>query len=268
MRVGIAQLNSCDNVEKNLKEIYALIESSIKKKEGAKLFVFPENALFMRASSTSKVRSIELSELEPLQKLSNQEQVRILIGSIANGSPKPFNSMVLIEPLQPAKVVYKKIHLFDVEVKGDRSYSESKDFLAGERPEVLDIDGWKWGLNICYDLRFSELQTYYYSKKVDVLFYPSAFTVPTGMAHWEVLLRARAIEGQCFVVAPAQTGEHGGGRRTYGHSMVIDPWGEIILKNESDTGLFVVEMDRNAIGRARSQIPTHSHRKKEILKLL
>jgi predicted amidohydrolase len=168
-------------------------------------------------------------------------------------------------PGHPARVVYVKTHLFDVDVEGAPPVRESDHFVGGGGPATVELKGWKFGLSICYDLRFAELYLKY-AEAVDVILIPSAFLVPTGQAHWHVLVRARAIENQCFVAAPAQSGEHtsvasGPSRRTFGHSLVVDPWGAVLLDMEHAPGAAVVELKRDLIEKARRQIPMQGHRR-------
>jgi predicted amidohydrolase len=154
--------------------------------------------------------------------------------------------------------------LFDVEVAGAPPVRESDYFNGGSEARVVEIDGWKFGLSICYDLRFAELYLRYAREKADVILVPSAFLVPTGEAHWHVLLRARAIEAQCFVAAPAQSGEHHSDsqvRKTYGHSLVVDPWGKVLAELKESPQIQVVELDRELITKARRQIPMGGHRR-------
>jgi nitrilase len=153
---------------------------------------------------------------------------------------------------------YDKIHLFDVELS-DRSYCESAQIEAGRTPLIVEIAGWTLGVSICYDLRFPELYRHYRNAGCNLLSIPSAFAVPTGQAHWEVLLRARAIENQAYVLAPAQIGNHPGARKTYGHSLIVDPWGEIIAqaKNDDPAGgeLIMAELKLNRVEEIRRRMP-------------
>jgi predicted amidohydrolase len=150
--------------------------------------------------------------------------------------------------------------LFDIQLAGQEAIRESDEFNHGDGPSILDIKGWKWGLSICYDLRFSELYSKYAHQAVDIISVPAAFLVPTGEAHWHTLLRARAIESQAFVVASAQSGSHKGIRETYGHSLIVNPWGAILL-DMTTVGVSVMELKKSDIKRVREQIPMSSHRR-------
>jgi predicted amidohydrolase len=156
---------------------------------------------------------------------------------------------------------YRKIHLFDVDLGNGGSYSESAATLAGSAPLVVDVAGFKLGLSICYDLRFPELYRALSDQGAEVLLVPAAFTLHTGKDHWHVLLRARAIEAQAFVVAAAQHGAHPGGRNTYGHSLVVDPWGTVIAEASDGEGLVTATLERARLDQVRRSLPSLTHRK-------
>ena len=234
-KLGVAQLTSVDDVRPNLKQIEKLYLEAVNK--DADLAVFPENSLFLRIRSGAGIEGLNLagSEAAHLDKLVAKNGTPLMLTTpVAAAGGKAHNSTILFQRGMPSRVLYTKIHLFDVDVVGAPPVRESDGFHRGIEPAVVEIGGWKFGLSICYDLRFSELYARY-AQKVDVILIPSAFLVPTGEAHWHVLVRARAIETQCFVAAPAQSGDHvsvqgGPGRPTYGHSLVVDPWGKIITE--------------------------------------
>lgn len=268
LKVGIVQLNNNENLQNNLE----IIKASIVKvaKLGAKVVCFPENSLFLRIDKTKKIEvATDLKEKywQELAGLANELQVHILLGSVAlkqKSKRKFLNSTVYIQPGKSAKSVYSKIHLFDVDVDGAPVSRESEYFDHGNSGQIIDIEGWRWGLSICYDLRFPELYRSYMKKAVHVMFVPSAFLVPTGKAHWHVLLRARAIENQAYVVAPAQSGEHqsvnGHTRYTYGHSLVVAPWGEVLMDLEkSGYDCAVIELTTDRLLWVQGQIPARSH---------
>ncbi len=177
--------------------------------------------------------------------------------AVASPTGKFLNRAFLFGPNGSEVATYDKIHLFDADVDGDAPYRESKNFDAGERAVVAHIDGIGLGMAICYDLRFPQLFATLRQAGAQVLTVPAAFTVPTGKAHWDSLLRARAIETGCYVVAAAQGGHHANGRDTYGHSMIVDPWGRIVASCASgDDGLIVARFDADKVIDARSRIPT------------
>ncbi len=264
-RLGLAQITSTDKVEKNLETIEALYGQSIIDRPD--LVVFPENSLFLRIESGSAVSGVGVDgpEIARLNKMVEKLGVPMMLTTpVVTGGGKHLNSTLLLRPRFTPEIVYSKIHLFDVDVEGARAVRESDHFVAGNTPRVIEIGGWNFGLSICYDIRFSELYLRY-SQVVDVILAPAAFLVPTGEAHWHVLLRARAIEAQCYLAAPAQSGEHigqsGQVRSTFGHSLIVDPWGKIIEEISDSPKVQVVELTKSSIEKARAQIPMQSHRR-------
>lgn len=198
-------------------------------------------------------------ELAAWGRMAQEFGVWLLLGSaaIATGSGKVFNRSLLYSPEGRVAARYDKINLFDVTLGGGETYRESETVEAGKRAVLAEGPmGAKIGLSICYDLRFAPLYTAYAKAGAEVIAIPSAFTVPTGQAHWETLLRARAIETGAFVVAPAQGGRHEDGRSTYGHSMVVDPWGKIVAKLDHDEpGFIVADLNLDQVCEARAKIP-------------
>ncbi len=270
LSVGVVQLCSSNQIELNLEKIVTIVMEEAGRSNPSRLLVFPENALQMVSGGTSRYLNMDAPEFERLTELAQKSGVAILIGSVALSTEDgPFNSMVFFEPGRPVREVYRKIHLFDVDVDGAAPVRESDKFGRGAVPQVLEFQGFKMGLSICYDLRFPELFSVYHKALVDALFIPSAFLVATGVAHWEVLLRARAIEGQCYVLAPAQAGYHEGqkgegssGRWTFGNSLVVGPWGEIMVRaGGTGAGILRIEMRRQDIEKVRRQIPMAKHRR-------
>lgn len=264
-QVAVAQITSNDRIQDNLAQVQAAVTAAAAQK--ARLVVFPENTLFFRIRSGQAMQALELrgAEATALTELAKSKDIHILLTTAAKDDRgHVLNATVYFSPSAPARIVYAKVHLFDVEVTGAPPVRESEHFAAGKTPEVLTIDGWSFGLSICYDLRFAELYGNY-SQKVDAILIPSAFLVPTGKAHWHVLLQARAIESQAYVLAPAQFGDHisedGSVRQTFGHSLAVDPWGRILLDLEEGLGVKVVELQRESIQWVRRQIPMASHRR-------
>lgn len=273
LTVAVCQLTSIDDVQSNLRQILDLlaqIESDV-----PDLICFPENALYMR-----------LKEGEPLPGLSINDPAILSLASWAKAKGsylhlgsvpllqegRLFNASLLLTPEGSVLDLYNKIHLFDVDVKGQKPIRESEVFSHGEGPAVFTVKGWRFGSSICYDLRFSELYLHYAKFEVDAILVPAAFLVPTGQAHWKVLLRARAIECQAFVLAAAQGGEHrganGDSRRTYGHSMIVDPWGVVLEESEemeetkkAEKRILRATLTRDRIRQVRSQIPMKDHRR-------
>jgi predicted amidohydrolase len=177
------------------------------------------------------------------------------------GAEKFANRSIIISPDGAIVARYDKMHLFDVDLDSGETWRESSAYIGGQQPVVVQTPLGLMGLAICYDMRFPDLFSAYAKSGVDIITLPSAFTVPTGEAHWHVLLRARAIESAAFVIAAAQCGMHEDGRQTYGHSLVVDPWGTILLDMGSAPGLAYVDLDLDALHRVRRQIPVHANRR-------
>jgi len=287
--LGIVPMTSTDDVGVNLHLALEALEFFKDKKPD--LICFPENSLYFNFNKNldkSVALKLEDSSFKALAKAAQQLQCFLHLGGIPlNEGGAVYNSSVLISPSGEVRIVYKKIHLFDVDVEG-RTVRESLSFDAGATPNVIDINGWKIGLTICYDLRFSELFVHYHRQEVDLILVPSSFLVPTGRAHWHTLLKARAIETQAFVVAAAQVGVHKSQRdsslaerQTWGESIAFDPWGQLLGSTESfddlaasgetnaaanfapakSRGPILVELDKSLIAKTRAQIPMLSHRK-------
>lgn len=268
--VAVCQLTSIDDVEANVSQILSVL----KELEAAPpdLVCFPENALYLRIKEGSDIPGLSLNDarLNPLAAWARTQNCYVHLGSIprADGNGRLFNSSVLIGPDGVARDVYRKIHLFDVDVAGHKPVRESDAFAYGEEPAIVEIRGWRIGCAICYDLRFAELFLAYARAGVDAVSIPSAFLVPTGRAHWEILTRARAIESQCYVLAAAQGGVHSDGqgaqRATYGHSIIVDPWGEVVetLPEEfGDKRVLRARLSKSRIAQVRAQIPMSQHRR-------
>lgn len=266
MKLSIAQLTSIDDFGTNLRTVKELYSRAVS--QDSDLVVFPENTLYVRIQSGSKLKSIALDgpEFSTLKKLVDELGTSMMLTTPLKTGEKFSNSTILLNSQEDPRVVYSKIHLFDVDVEGAPPVRESDHFVNGSGPALLDFRGWKLGLSICYDLRFAELYLNY-AQKADVILVPSAFLVPTGEAHWHTLLKARAIESQCYVAAPAQTGEHislsqpDQVRRTYGHSLIVDPWGRVLEEIETGLDIRTVELSHGPIEKARRQIPMKAHRR-------
>lgn len=265
LKVALLQMTSVDDVKKNVDQILKLLSSL----DGQKVQIafLPENCLYMRIQDGSVIPSLDLSLpiFQKLQSWVDEQNCRLHLGSVpVMWNRKLTNATVLIEPSEKPQVIYKKIHLFDIELQGQKPIRESDVFSHGDEPSILNFQNWKIGQTICYDLRFSELFNYYAYKCADIIAVPSSFLVKTGEAHWEVLLRARAIESQCFIIASAQSGQHissNGQRSTYGHSLIVSPWGEKLVEIPSGVGIQVLDLDPDMIELVRKQIPMKNHRR-------
>ncbi|MBC7741402.1 MAG: carbon-nitrogen hydrolase family protein [Bdellovibrionaceae bacterium] len=267
MKIGLAQLNSVDDLNENFKSIVRLIE--IAKVDKPELIIFPENSLYFRLDTHSKVKAIKMSDpiLLDLQRISDQTKIALhLTTAVEDADNKIFNASILIQAGKQPIIIYRKVHLFDISLKDQKPIRESDSFLNGNEPTIFELNGFKFGSSICYDIRFSELYSFYAKEQVDVILVPAAFLVKTGQAHWEVLLRARAIESQCYILAPAQAGKHvssqtGAQRETYGNTMAIDPWGQILVQKSSEVGLVFIDIKKSEIEAVRRQIPMSDHRR-------
>jgi deaminated glutathione amidase len=207
--------------------------------------------------------------LAALREVAQETGVWLLIGSLAidlsrergtaEGERRLANRSYLVDPGGGVVARYDKIHMFDVDLAGGESYRESNAFRPGGRAVLAETPWGVLGMTVCYDLRFPHLYRALAQAGADFLAIPSAFTVPTGKAHWHVLMRARAIENGCFVFAPAQWGEHAEGRRTYGHSLIVDPWGEVLADAGEGVGIVSARIDLAAIAKARRMVPSLQH---------
>jgi deaminated glutathione amidase len=266
MKIGIAQLNSNDDIQNNLNQIKKIIlDAKIEKPE---IIFFPENSLYFRITPEALIEAIDLEGpvIGELKDLCKQTSIALHLTTAIKENGQVFNASVMIDKYGFAELLYRKIHLFDIELVGQKPIRESDCFAFGSRPSIFNIGDFKVGSSICYDLRFSELYSVYAKAEVDIILVPSAFLVKTGEAHWESLLRARAIESQCYVVASAQAGEHKSAlglqkRETYGHSMLVDPWGRIQAVQAGGLGVIFSELEHKEISLVRQQIPMRSHRK-------
>jgi predicted amidohydrolase len=267
LNVAVCQMTSIDSVEANFNQIQKLI-SSVPVDKNVELFCFPENALYMRLVEGEKVPALKLSDdvFSKLRNLAKERKAALHIGaSPIEVDGQVFNGTVFIQPDGTLSSPYQKMHLFDIQLQGQKAIRESDVFKHGPKPEVVEYLGWKIGQSICYDLRFAELYSQYAKAEVDLILVPSAFLPKTGEAHWEVLLRARAIESQAYVVASAQGGVHrnekGASRETYGHSLVVDPWGKILTQMGTQIGVEIHTLTKQRIAEVRQQIPMKSHRR-------
>ena len=265
-RVGAVQMTSSLELEENLEAAARHIETAVA--EGAMLVGLPEFFALIGRQRDDTFQIREQPGTGPIQAfLSEQARhhgIWLLGGSMPiaiDGEPRVRAASLLFDADGREVARYDKIHLFDVHVDGDSKgvYQESQGVQPGTEPVVVDTPFGRLGLSICYDLRFPELFRGLAASGMDVLMVPSAFTATTGEKHWEVLLRARAIENLCYVVAPAQWGRHQGGRDTYGDSLIIDPWGEVLSRLPSGNGVVVHEVDLEKLDELRQRFPALEH---------
>jgi nitrilase len=250
----------------NLLEAERLIATAVARK--ARMVVLPENFAIMGKTEQDKLKVKEQAGSGPIQEFLSQQAARHgiwLVGGtvpIAGDSPDKVRAACLLFNDKGEQVArYDKIHLFDVELvdSGER-YNESETIEPGHETVVVDTPLGRLGLAICYDLRFPELFRSMLDEGMELVALPSAFTAVTGNAHWEILVRARAVENLCYVAAPAQGGYHVNGRETYGHSMIVDPWGAVLDRLPSGSGVVCASMDRKRLERVRKTFPAIRHR--------
>jgi deaminated glutathione amidase len=267
LKVAVCQMTSVNDVETNLKTILQQLRSL--ESDLPDLVCFPENALYLRVREGDKIQGVTV-ETPAVQQISGwvkRTGCVVHLGSVPLSSgTQLFNSSLLLTADGAVRDSYRKVHLFDVDVEGHKPVRESDVFAHGDAHEVIEVKGFKLGSSICYDMRFPELYLRYATAGVDAILIPSAFLVPTGKAHWDVLTRARAIEAQAYVLAAAQGGEHagvdGGTRHTYGHSIIVDPWGVVIAERSEDgPGIIRAELSKDRIASVRKQIPMKNHRR-------
>lgn len=265
MKVALGQLCSGEQIAENLDAITALARAS--KLDGADLLALPENAPQLAPDHVrlADVESLDGHQISTLRQCARELGIALALGSFSERGPDPqhsFNTSVFIDGAGEIAAVYRKIHLFDVAVAADTSFRESDTVAAGPAiPVVVELGGWRLGLSICYDLRFPELYRGLADQGADVLLVPAAFTFRTGASHWETLLRARAIENQCYVIAAGQVGRHYGSRESWGHSMVVDPWGDVIALDGGGPGRVLASLDRARLESVRAAMPCGSHRR-------
>lgn len=269
MRTALLQLNSSDDPEANLAVVLAMMDDALA--QGAEFILTPEVTNCVSGSRTHQKTVLQSEDNDPtlaaLRARAAEAGVWLLIGSLALKTEDPdgrfANRSFLIGPDGGIVARYDKIHMFDVDVTPEETYRESDGFRPGSRAVLADMPLGKLGLTICYDIRFPHLHRCLAQAGASVLAVPAAFSHVTGAAHWEVLLRARAIETGCFVLAPAQTGTHaattGRTRQTHGHSMVVAPWGEVLADGGVEPGIVMVDLDLDAVAQARRRVPSLRH---------
>jgi len=262
MRVGLIQMCSGLEVAANVAEAGRMIEEAAT--SGAELIVTPEMTNVIAPGRKRLDEALGDSDdggaAKTFAALARRLSVHLVIGSLAvrRLDGKLANRSILFGPDGGRLAAFDKVHMFDVNL-GEESYRESRNYEAGDRLVLTEAAGARLGLSICYDMRFPALYRALAQAGAEIITVPSAFTVPTGKAHWHVLLRARAIETGSFILAPAQTGRHESGRLTYGHSLVVAPWGEVLADGGDEPGVVLADFDRGAVAEARRRIPSLKH---------
>jgi predicted amidohydrolase len=283
LKIALIQMNSGADMAANIETLRQMVQQAAS--SGATLIATPENTFLMEAPGAERVLFTQENHpgVAAAADLAKQYGVWLLIGSVAvtddsgrmTVDGKTYNRSILFSPDGAMAATYDKIHLFDVEVGDGQSYRESAKIIPGDKIVLSGLglvlskeekqstnhkaQSTKLGLSICYDVRFPHLYRALAKAGADILAVPSAFTQVTGEAHWHVLLRARAIENGCFVIAPAQTGTHPGNRKTYGHSLVVDPWGRVVADGGTEEGVVMAEIDLSEVEKVRARLPSLQH---------
>lgn len=260
LKVALVQPNVWDDMDTNIAQIAALVRRA--KAEGADLIATPENSGFMGSNAAASVAAGRPEDSHPallaLRALAKELETWLLVGSLAikpEGANRNFNRSYLLAPDGGIAARYDKIHLFDVDLPSGETYRESNSIAPGSEGVLAALPDASLGMSVCYDLRFPGLYRGLAQAGAEIISIPAAFTRTTGQAHWHVLLRARAIETGAFVIAPAMWGDHPGNRQTYGHSLVVDPWGRVLVDAGEGVGVVMAELDLDQVAKARAQIP-------------
>jgi len=266
MRIGIAQLNTGSNKEENLKTAEKLIDQLAL--QGAELIVLPEHFNFIGRENRFETMSEELED-SPSHEIIRQKAIdhgiHIHSGSLLEKSGDSlYNTAVVFDPEGEIVAKYRKIHLFDVEVPGGTTYLESANITAGEEVVTFSIGSITFGLSTCYDLRFPELYRALVARGAQVILVPAAFTMQTGRDHWELLLRARAVENLCYVIAANQYGSCPPKHLSFGRSMAIDPWGLVLSQAGDEVCAITADIDMERLAHIRTTFPALNHIRKDI----
>lgn len=272
VRLGVIQMQSRNDLKNNLSRAVERIHEAAE--AGADVVALPENFAFMGSDEerAGVAQDLEGEILNTLQTVARASSVILLGGSFlvrsTGNDPRPYNTSVLLDREGRLAGVYRKIHLFDVSIRDDTTYRESAFIQAGEKVVTVTLEGITFGLSICYDLRFPELYRALARQGAQIVFVPSAFTMTTGKDHWAPLLRARAIENQVYMVAPAQFGRHDEKRQTYGRSTIVDPWGTILVQAPDRECVILADFDEDFLADVRSRMPVHKHQRPELFESL
>tara|TARA_B100000579_G_C22801194_1_gene839966 strand:+ start:617 stop:1483 length:867 start_codon:yes stop_codon:yes gene_type:complete len=256
--VAAAQMCSTPEVSRNLEQALELIESAAK--EGARFIALPENLLYLRLENDERAPILfpDSASFEAIKEAAKKLKVWLLLGSLTedSGDPKrPFNTTVVLDSSGEIKATYRKIHLFSLHSSKGVVVDEKLTIAPGKQVVMVKTPFGGLGLSICYDLRFPEVYRALMASGATLLAVPSAFTERTGRVHWHSLLKTRAVENQCYVVAPAQTGFHGGNRQSYGHSLILNPWGEIIAEAGEEPEVVLAEISPATLSDTRARVP-------------
>ena len=267
MLAAVVQMTSRDDLRANLARAAELVTAAAAR--GAELCVLPENFALLSADERAKFSVAESIPgegpiLDSMRELAARHRIALVLGGMPERTDSPVqvhNTAVYLDGSGNILAIYRKIHLFDVAIPDGATYRESASVRAGSEAVAVDTPWGKLGLSVCYDLRFPELYRQLSGRGARLLVVPAAFTLHTGRDHWHVLLRARAIENLCFVLAAAQVGRHHDRRVTYGHALVVDPWGQVLTEVGDREGVGVAELDFSYQDKLRRELPALDHRK-------
>lgn len=267
MRAAVLQMTSGIDPAANAAAIVEAVRRAAE--QGVDMLFTPEMAGYLDRNRARAAETLRSEADDPVLAMVREAAARhglwVHLGSLPlrqeDGDERWVNRSFVIDNKGEIRARYDKIHLFDVDLATGESWRESAVYRPGEKVVAVDTPWGRMGLSVCYDLRFPDLYRALTNAGVTMLLVPAAFTVPTGQAHWHVLLRARAIEAGSFVIAPAQTGRHEDGRETYGHSLVIDPWGDILLDMEEKAGLALADIDLSRVEEVRGRVPAIANRR-------
>jgi predicted amidohydrolase len=263
MRVSVCQVNARDDRERNLRVARELLEQAAA--AGAQLAVLPEYVDYLGpGEGAPKPEAVDGEFAEFFAGAARELGIWVHAGSFHEAGPdkqRTYNTSLVFGPDGALAATYRKIHLYDVEIPGRVSYKESRSVAPGSETVVAELAGVRTGLSICYDLRFPELYRQLAIAGAKLIVVPAAFMLHTGRDHWEVLLRARAIESQCYVVAAGQIGDHEPGRTCFGRSMIIDPWGTVLAQAPDTVGIATAEIDLARLEAIRSELPSLANRR-------
>lgn len=268
LRTAVMQLNSQDDPEANMAAVAQLLDRAAEL--GAQFAALPELWTYLGpyAGYEHAAQMLAGPAIQLLREKARKYKMIVHGGSIVEPHPslegKFYNTSVLINRDGELVATYRKIHLFNVDLADGEKHHESDRIVAGDQVATAEIDGITFGLSVCYDLRFPELYRSLALQGAQILLVPAAFTLHTGRDHWEILLRARAIENLCYVVAPAQVGKHPYDKQCYGRAMVVDPWGIVLAQAQDRPTVIVADIDLSQIEHTRAQIPCLEHRKPQV----
>lgn len=267
MWAGVIQMTSGGDLGVNLAKARELVDAAADR--GAELIALPENFALLAENERDKLAVAEPIPgngpiLSTMSRVARERRVALVLGGMPErsaGGEKVHNTAVYIDMHGSVQAVYRKIHLFDVAIPDGAQYRESQTVLPGSEPVLAATPSGGLGLSVCYDLRFPELYRALAQRGARMLVVPAAFTLHTGRDHWHVLLRARAIENLCFVLAPAQYGRHNAKRVTFGHALIVDPWGQVLAEMGDREGVAIAELDFAYQERLRRELPALDHRR-------